>query len=100
MLIKVNLRSTDAEAEWCALEFQGEIAGGPFNGELLGEITVVSSSNARMDIGMHTLTGKIVTLPKPFLIFDSKATEGCIGCVGVVRKKILFDTRPNQRTNK
>ena len=98
MLIKV--KSEDSEAEWCALEFQGEIVGEPFNGELLGEITVMSSSNASMDIGMHTMTGKIVTLPKPFLIFDNKATEGVINCIGVIRKKIIFDSRPNQRTNK
>ena len=98
MLIEVKFYPSDeSEAEWCLLEFQGEIAGAPFNGELLGEITTTSSSNAKMDIGMHTLTGKIVTLGKPFLIFDSKATQGDISCVGIVKKKIIFDTRPNQR---
>lgn len=40
---------------------------------------------------------KIETLPQPILIFDDKAVDGEIKCHGVIKKKILFDTRPDQR---
>jgi len=56
MLVKVNFNTSTAEdAEWCILEFQGEIAGEPYNGEELGALTVTSASSVQMEIGLHTL---------------------------------------------
>jgi hypothetical protein len=94
MLIKVSFDGFGEE--WCILEFQGEIAGDPYNGESLGDISI-SGSTAKMDIGMHSLVGKVCDLTKPYVIFDDKAVDGEIRCVGIVKKKILFSTRPTQR---
>ena len=79
------------------LEYQGDVTGEHFDGEVLGELNISSTSEVTMDIGLHTLKGRVVKLQQPFLILEQKATDGVIPCVGVVRKKILFDTRPNQR---
>lgn len=97
MLIKVNLPGL-AE-EWCIIEFQGEVAGEPYHGETLGELSITGTT-AKMDIGMHSLIGKVSDLAKPYVVFDDKAVDGEINCVGIVKKKILFSSRPTQRVVK
>lgn len=50
-----------------------------------------------MEIGQQFLEGSVVSLKSPLLVItevDGQAAEPGIGSVGVVRKKILFNSRP------
>ena len=97
MLLKIKLENGSIQLdEWCIIEFQGEFHGEPFNSQDLGNL-IVKESNVTIDIGMHSLIGKIKDLAKPFLIFNNKANDDVLNCIGVVKKKIVFNTRPNQK---
>ena len=94
MLIQIT--STDNILEWCILEFQGEITGAEkFREEFLGEL-IVKGESVDMIIGQHTLNGKVVKLPKPFLIVEKlkDASAHTMETLGVVRKKVIFSSRP------
>jgi hypothetical protein len=49
-----------------------------------------------MDIGQHFLEGELTSLKMPFLVTEKKVTEGgsTLSIVGLVRKKVIFNTRP------
>ena len=66
MLIKVKF-SGDKE-EWTILEFQGTLSG-EFAGEELGELTWTPEGVVTMDIGLHTLNGRVNELSSFNLIF-------------------------------
>ena len=55
----------------------------------------MQGSDVKMAIGQHILEGKVVTMPKPFAIFESDG-DG-LDMKGVIRKKILFKIRPKPR---
>ena len=69
MLIKVNI--TGQGEEWTILEFQGTFVG-EFDGEELGELHLESGDDVRMDIGRHTLKGKVgsstISYTKPMFL--------------------------------
>jgi chromosome transmission fidelity protein 8 len=107
----VRIRGDDGCAdEWCILEFQGELKGDS-PGEIIGDLQVGADDKCTMKIGQHMLQGKLVTLPKAFMIVEkpekvvSNHTEGqeegteanttnTMVIQGLVRKKILFASRP------
>jgi hypothetical protein len=124
MLIQLkNCEEVTGNAEWCILEFQGELLGDMQPGSNVGElleikvcpsscirnpseliyiwlVLVFSSimsqgSDIKMTIGQHILEGTISTLSKPFAIFESDGD--CLDMKGVIRKKILFKIRPKPR---
>ena len=53
---------------------------------------------AEMDIGQHFLEGNIITLKMPFLVVEKVEGESAapapLSIEGVVKKKIIFKTRP------
>ena len=62
---------------------------------------ILLQDNAEITIGSQFLEGKVITLVKPFLVTedirkDDNSVEYQI--VGIARKKILFNTRPKNRT--
>eukprot|EP01038_Epipyxis_sp_PR26KG_P010535 gene10535-14153_t len=118
----IQIQNNNNEFEWCILEFQGEIVG-DIAGELLGQIQISQDGKAEMDIGQHFLEGSVVTLKMPFLVVEKSVfitgddhsnnnnnnnnnnsnenislTEvplnNKLTIEGVVRKKIIFKTRP------
>ena len=68
-----------------------------------------------MDIGLHLLEGNVVKLKLPFLVIEKKKRtrssfdlEGVdsdltqspsLDIIGIVRKKIIFKTRPKPKCN-
>lgn len=65
-----------------------------------------------MDIGLHLLEGNVVKLKLPFLavekiknkrsineISNNLSTESSLEILGVIRKKIIFKTRPKPTCN-
>ena len=66
MLIKVKF-SGDKE-EWTILEFQGTLSG-EFAGEELGELSWTPEGEVTMDIGLHTLNGRVNKMSSFNLIF-------------------------------
>jgi chromosome transmission fidelity protein 8 len=65
-----------------------------------------------MDIGLHLLEGNVVKLKLPFLVVEKKknkrnineisndkSTESSLEILGVIRKKIIFKTRPKPTCN-
>ena len=65
-----------------------------------------------MDIGLHLLEGNVVKLKLPFLAVEKKknkrniseisnniSTESSLEILGVIRKKIIFKTRPKPTCN-
>lgn len=82
-------------------------------------LTKLQNGSALMDIGLHLLEGNVVKLKLPFLVIekrkrtrslsnleressgiDSNVTElPSLDIVGVVRKKIIFKTRPKPKCN-
>lgn len=106
----VRIKGTDELEELAIVEFQGEILG-----NTLGELGTLQIKGTQVDmtLGQHTLVGKVVDLKNPFLVVEKKpkvtedstedsvmqvddddVVESRMACHGVVRKKILFATRP------
>jgi len=101
----VRIKGTDELEELAIVEFQGEILG-----NTLGELGTLQIKGTQVDmtLGQHTLVGKVVNLKNPFLVVEKKPkvtedsvmqvddddVESRMACHGVVRKKILFATRP------
>ncbi len=93
----VTLRgSEDGVEEMSIVEFQGEIMG-----DAIGEMgtLIVKGSKVDMTLGQHTLVGKVQELKNPFLVVEKKLGTGnedgsTMSCCGVIKKKILFSTRP------
>lgn len=82
-------------------------------------LTKLQNGTALMDIGLHLLEGNVVKLKLPFLVIEKKkrtrsssnleqessgigssvTEQPSLDIVGVVRKKIIFKTRPKPKCN-
>lgn len=79
--------------ELCILEFQGEIVGEKVGA--LGSLTLKAGEKVEMVIGNHFLEGSFQNLKSPLLVLDSKdPVDAALSIQGVVRRKIIFKTRP------
>lgn len=52
----------------------------------------VKGNIATMDIGQHSLQGKIKNLERPMMILEKYGIDYVIQ--GVVKRKVIFDSRP------
>jgi hypothetical protein len=104
----VKVKSEGTPDEWCILEFQGELRGSAPN-ELIGQV-YVKGKDADMVIGQHQFKGKVVDLPRAFMVIEKENSEledaekstddvnttsrNDMAVLGIVRRKILFNQRP------
>ena len=90
--------------EWCVVEFQGELRG-TAPGESIGVLSVDADGKVGMMIGQHEFKGEVVKLGKAFLVVEKVKGAGDDGAQsmdvrGVVRRKLLFNSRPKVVTSK
>ncbi|KAK6632670.1 hypothetical protein RUM43_013440 [Polyplax serrata] len=87
--------------EWGLLEFQGSfstLGNQPMDRQFIGDLNFNNDGTPFFIVGHHILFGEEVKLPKPFAILqkvideDSKHTKYVVPAV--IRRKILFKTRP------
>ena len=52
-----------------------------------------------MEVGLHTLDGEVVSLKQPLLVIEKKngPNDEHMEIMGIVKKKVLFKTRPKPR---
>ncbi|PRP83743.1 hypothetical protein PROFUN_09075 [Planoprotostelium fungivorum] len=121
ILVPLEVTENGSFPEWISLELQGNIEPNPSEvlkdlakdaSVCLGKLRVEKS--VTLEIGNHSLEGKVVTLPKPLLVtqrtewrrYKSEIipddaslliinTQIEYHITGVIRKKFLFSTRPH-----
>jgi hypothetical protein len=97
MILKIV--NENSISEWCVLEFQGEIVA--LNG--LEARIQVCEDQVLLGIGQQILQGQLKTLEKPLMIATRSETDQSgnrsLSAVAFVYRKILFDTRPQPRTD-
>jgi chromosome transmission fidelity protein 8 len=91
--------------DWVMLELQGgveTVGNAPFDGGQLGTMTVDKGGAPVLEIGHHQIKGKEVKLKLPYAVLkkvEGKDTETgtttSYDVVAIVRKKIIFQTRPH-----
>ena len=91
----VTLHNEDtAKDEYCVLEFQAELVEAGIN---LGDISF-RGKRATLRTSTHAWEGTIEDLKTPFAILEKNPLEAQRGnkmsIAGLVKKKILFKTRP------
>jgi hypothetical protein len=113
MIVEISLGKD--YKEWCILELQGQLLGAKLEGERVGEIEVMEDGTCVMDVGQHILKGSVKSIANPFLVLknsaeqkgkNGEATAGENGggiemssmtVLAVVKKKILFQSRPKPK---
>ena len=98
----LRIINEDKVPEWCIVEFQGELKG-TGSGEVVGSISVSKSGTAGMVIGQHEFKGEVQKLSKAFMVVEKQGKEGeeaSMSVQGIVRRKVLFNSRPKVITSK
>ena len=112
-MIFVKLPDSGREAQWGIVELQGDMvsqSGNDLHGQFIGDLHYTKQGIPILIIGHHILTGKEVTLDKPYAVLERKrgvVSECCrnsdsetshstteYNVRAVVRKKLLFKVRP------
>ncbi|XP_076272709.1 chromosome transmission fidelity protein 8 homolog [Rhynchophorus ferrugineus] len=85
--------------EYAFIELQGDLKSHSetaFDGKFVGDLHFTKSGTPLLIIGHHLMYGKEMKLEKPFALLEKKqkndSTDYTIKCV--IRKKIIFKTRP------
>jgi len=96
----VRIINEDKIPEWCIVEFQGELKG-TGSGEMVGTISVSKSGTADMVVGKHEFKGEVQTLSKALMVVEKGVETGEKASMfvrGIVRRKVLFNSRPKVLT--
>jgi len=113
-MILVKLPNEGKEAQWGILELQGDLAsqsGDDLHGQFIGDLHYTKQGVPILIIGHHILTGKEVTLEKPYAVLERKrgVQQNCCHqestselsefkteyqIRAVIKKKLLFKVRP------
>ena len=104
-MVQIFIHYLPAEKDWMIIELQGILESnqtGGYNGLPIGDLHFDEKGQPLLIIGHHLLNGKIVMLEKPFAVLkkakivneelESTSTEYTVQAL--VRKKIIFKTRP------
>lgn len=112
-MILVKLPDEGKEAQWGIVELQGDLisqSGEDLQGQFIGDLHYTKQGTPILIIGHHILTGKEVSLEKPFAVLqrnrgvkpDScKESASCTSTFqteyqiqAIIKKKLLFKVRP------
>ncbi|XP_028392368.1 chromosome transmission fidelity protein 8 homolog [Dendronephthya gigantea] len=103
-MVQIFVNYHPAEKDWMIIELQGILESnqtGGYNGLPIGDLHFDGKGQPLLIIGHHLLSGKIVSLEKPFAVLkksyiekelESTSTEYTVQAL--IRKKIIFKTRP------
>lgn len=84
--------------EWAIIELQGNLKShteSKFNGQFIGDLHYTKTGIPILIIGHHLMYGKEMPLEKPLAVLEKTEGETSEYCVrSIVRRKILFKTRP------
>ncbi|XP_037071360.1 chromosome transmission fidelity protein 8 homolog [Pollicipes pollicipes] len=116
MIVRAEAGGPAAPPSWALIELQGDLesrSGSSLAGQLIGDLHFTRQGAPVLIVGHHILWGKVATLEKPLLVMekgeaatreisvdameteDAGAGAECRYHVrAVVRKKILFRSRP------
>ncbi|VDP88469.1 unnamed protein product [Echinostoma caproni] len=111
MIVKIFSPSEKSE-DWILMELQGELvsrSGETLSGKLIGDLhfskqasvfalqlQLIIQGEPVFIVGHHVLFGKLIAMEKPFVVTKKSQNNGHTEyhVVGVVRKKLIFKTRP------
>jgi len=110
-MVQILIRKVPHLQDWTIIEFQGELinrSGGTHNGKIIGDLHFTKKGEPMMIIGHHIMTGKVVSLEKPFAVlrkkeqihcqsheeFETNASQNTFLVKALVRTKIVFSSRP------
>ncbi len=79
------------------IELQGSVTGASFDGQLLGSLRFNEKGEPELAIGTRVLEGKAEKLKQPLLAVK-RSEESELGILGVVRQRLLFNSRPRIET--
>ena len=98
--------------DWSMVEFQGELInrdGGTPDGKTIGDLHFTKKGEPIMIVGHHIMTGKVVTLEKPYAVLvkseqvnndvldtltEDSTNEKTFLVKALIRTKIIFSSRP------
>lgn len=95
-----NFRASEGlSPEWAIIELQGNLKShteSRLDGHFIGDLHYTKNGTPVLIIGHHLMYGKEMILEKPLAVLEKiandKRTEYCVK--SIVRRKILFKTRP------
>ena len=110
-MVQIVVRVKDGIEEWCLVELQGELETrdeAPCDGMHIGDLYFDTKGTPNLIIGHHLLTGKVVSLEKPFAVlnrYKSRSNEDPsvngssqagteYEVVALLTQKIVFKNRP------
>ncbi|VDM34654.1 unnamed protein product [Hydatigera taeniaeformis] len=98
--IKQALKLSTGVEEWGLIELQGELidkTGGCLDGKVVGDLHFTLQNEPVFIIGHHVLRGEVVELAKPLAVLQRRQdiTEAEVVITAVIRKKLLFRSRPD-----
>ena len=110
-MVQIVVRVKDGIEEWCLVELQGELETrdeAPCDGMHIGDLHFDTKGTPNLIIGHHLLTGKFVSLEKPFAVLnryksrsnDDPSVNGSSQAgteyevVALLTQKIVFKNRP------
>ena len=109
MIIPVTSEGTGTKTEWVLFDLQGHVLPtdgvASCDGLTIGHLVHrPGAKSAAVQIGNHRINGSVVELKKPLVLIRKRdvdaAAAGSAGCgteyvvAGVVRRKFLFEDRP------
>ncbi|XP_067118662.1 chromosome transmission fidelity protein 8 homolog [Centruroides vittatus] len=103
--IVIKSKETGDVAEWSILELQGDLectSEQDLRNQFVGDLHYTKNGVPILIIGHHILFGKVVELQKPFAILKRERTETSTeyAVTAVIRRKVLFRTRPKPIVSK
>lgn len=95
---QIMVKFRDPQTSWGLVELQGSVECPPnvaLQGAHIGDLHMDKAGVPHLVVGHHVLTGKVMTLDKPFAVMrKSTENEKEWNVVSVVERKYMFKTRP------
>ena len=111
IMVQIRVMKFPQLQDWTMVEFQGELInrdGGTHCGKTIGDLHFTKKGEPIMIIGHHIMTGKVVSLDKPFAVLHKEKKTLCENeelkmdpnaentflVKALIRTKIIFSSRP------
>lgn len=94
MRIPIIVQNNQGVEEWALIELQGSITSKTqsFDSQTIGPLTIEDNIGTLV-IGNHKLTGVVSSLKNPLIVVQKGTTDG-LPVIAVIRRRILFQDRP------